>query len=67
MSGNDGLFVGFDEEFKLNLEAVVRWQMNTVNLLIMQAILDGKDVTDPAVVKEITEIVAERTKTEFGI
>lgn len=57
----------FDEEVKLNLESVIAWQFDQINQLIIQGIVEGRDMTNPDEAKRIMEIVAERTKEEFGI
>jgi hypothetical protein len=52
---------------EFNLEAVVAWQMDLANKLIIDGILEGRAMADPEEVKRVWEIVAEQTKAEFGI
>lgn len=51
---------------EFNLVALVKWQMEQVNLLIIQGICEGRDMTLPEEVKRVTELVVEQTKAEFG-
>jgi hypothetical protein len=50
----------------LDLEAIAAWQFDQLNQLIIQGIVEGRDMSSPEEVKRITDIVVEMTKNEYG-